>query len=123
MALEQERLARYVLGANADAEVVDVEVKAGELAVVGSPAVTLADTAHPYVDVFVPEGGMDGVKLGAPATVRAVVPRPVSLVLLSDVLRRLVEEGVSVRDLRAVLEALSTVAACSMTSPVSASRA
>lgn len=70
LALEQERLARYTLGANADAEVVDVVVKAGEFAVVGSPAVTLADTAHPYVDVFVPEGNMDGVKLGAPATVR-----------------------------------------------------
>lgn len=70
LALEQERLARYTLSANADAEVVDVEVKAGELAVVGSPAVTLADTAHPYVDVFVPEGSMEGVKLGAPATVR-----------------------------------------------------
>ncbi|HEX8795359.1 MAG TPA: HlyD family efflux transporter periplasmic adaptor subunit [Polyangiaceae bacterium] len=70
LALEQERLVRYTLSANADSEVVDVEVKAGELAVVGSPAVTLADTAHPYVDVFVPEGSMNGVRLGAPATVR-----------------------------------------------------
>ncbi len=69
LALEQERLARYTLSANADAEVVDVEVKAGEFAVVGSPAVTLADTAHPYVDVFVPEGSMDGIKLGASMTV------------------------------------------------------
>src|SRR5262249_23608901 len=46
----------------------------------------------------------------APATVRNVVPKPVSLTLLTEVLRRLVEEGVSIRDLRAVLEALSTVA-------------
>jgi HlyD family secretion protein len=70
LALEQERLARYTLSANADGEVVDLEVKPGEFAVVGTPAVTLADTTHPYVDVFVPEGGMDGVKLGAPATLR-----------------------------------------------------
>jgi type III secretion protein V len=54
---------------------------------------------------------LDELEQFAPATVRSVVPRPVSLVLLTDVLRRLVEERVSVRDLRGVLEALSTVAA------------
>jgi HlyD family secretion protein len=70
LALESERLARYTLGANADGEVLDVEVEPGELAVVGTPAVKLADTRHPYVDVFVPQGGMDGVRVGAPATVR-----------------------------------------------------
>jgi type III secretion protein V len=47
----------------------------------------------------------------APATVRNVVPKPVSLPLLMDVLRRLVEERVSIRDLRAILEALAGVAA------------
>jgi HlyD family secretion protein len=70
LALERERLARFILGANADGEVLDVEVKPGELAVVGTPAVKLADTQHPYVDVFVPQGGMDGVRVGAPVTVR-----------------------------------------------------
>jgi type III secretion protein V len=54
---------------------------------------------------------LDELEQFAPATVRNVVPRPVSLVLLADVLRRLVEERLSIRDLRAVLEALSTVAA------------
>jgi type III secretion protein V len=54
---------------------------------------------------------LDELEQFAPATVRNVVPKPVSLTLLADVLRRLVEEGVSVRDLRAVLEALATVAA------------
>jgi type III secretion protein V len=43
--------------------------------------------------------------------VRNVVPKPVSLTLLVDVLRRLVEERVSVRDLRGILEALASVAA------------
>jgi type III secretion protein V len=53
---------------------------------------------------------LDDLEAFAPATVRNVVPKPVSLVLLTDVLRRLVEERVSVRDLRGILEALSTVA-------------
>jgi type III secretion protein V len=54
---------------------------------------------------------LDELEQFAPATVRNVVPKPIGLVLLTDILRRLVEEGVSVRDLRAVLEALSTVGA------------
>jgi type III secretion protein V len=53
---------------------------------------------------------LDELEQFAPATVRNVVPKPVTLVLLTDVLRRLVEERVGVRDLRAILEALSTVA-------------
>ncbi len=53
---------------------------------------------------------LDELEQFAPAVVRNVVPKPVSLTLLADVLRRLVEEHVSVRDLRAILEALSTVA-------------
>jgi type III secretion protein V len=54
---------------------------------------------------------LDELEQFAPATVRNVVPKPVTLVVLTDVLRRLVEERVSVRDLRAILEALSMVAA------------
>jgi type III secretion protein V len=54
---------------------------------------------------------LDELEQFAPATVRNVVPKPVTLVMLTDVLRRLVEEGISVRDLRGILESLSTVAA------------
>jgi type III secretion protein V len=54
---------------------------------------------------------LDELEQVAPATVRNVVPKPVSLTLLVDVLRRLAEEGVSIRDLRAILEALATMAA------------
>jgi type III secretion protein V len=53
---------------------------------------------------------LDELEQLAPATVRNVVPKPVSLVLLTDVLRRLVEERLSVRDLRGILESLSTIA-------------
>ena len=41
---------------------------------------------------------------------RQVVPKPVALTTLTDVLRRLVEEGVSIRDLKLILEALAQVA-------------
>ena len=54
---------------------------------------------------------LDELEQFAPATVRNVVPKPVGLVLLTDILRRLVEERICVRDLRGVLEALSAVAA------------
>ncbi|HET9931882.1 MAG TPA: flagellar biosynthesis protein FlhA, partial [Polyangiaceae bacterium] len=54
---------------------------------------------------------LDQLEQVAPATVRQVVPKPVSVPLLADVLRRLLEEHISIRDLRAILEALSAVAA------------
>ena len=53
---------------------------------------------------------LDELEQFAPATVRNVVPKPVSLVLLTDILRRLVEERIGVRDLRGILESLSAIA-------------
>ena len=53
---------------------------------------------------------LDELEQFAPAVVRNVVPKPVTLTLLADILRRLVEEGVSIRDLRAILENLATLA-------------
>jgi type III secretion protein V len=53
---------------------------------------------------------LDELEQFAPAVVRNVVPKPVSLTLLADVLRRLVEERIGVRDLRAILESLAVVA-------------
>ena len=50
---------------------------------------------------------LDQLERAYPARVRHVVPKPVSLALLADVLRRLVDEGVSVRPLREILEALA----------------
>jgi type III secretion protein V len=50
---------------------------------------------------------LDGVARISPALVRAVVPSRVDVALLAEVLRRLVAEGVSVRDLPAVLETLA----------------
>ena len=50
---------------------------------------------------------VDELEQLSPALVRSVLPKAVPLPVLADVLRRLVDEGVSVRDLRAILEALA----------------
>ena len=50
---------------------------------------------------------LDMVEEHYPASVRNVVPKPMPLPLLAEVLRRLVDEGHSIRDLRAILEALA----------------
>jgi type III secretion protein V len=50
---------------------------------------------------------LDQLEQVTPALVRQVVPKPVPLPLLTDVLRRLIEERISVRDLRTILEALA----------------
>ncbi len=53
---------------------------------------------------------LDQLERAYPALVRNVTPKPVSLPLLTDILRRLVEEGVSIRPMREILEALATYA-------------
>jgi HlyD family secretion protein len=70
LALQRELLARHVVHARGAGEVVDVAIKAGELAAVGTPAVTLADTTHPYIDVFVPQPELEGIHAGAHVDVR-----------------------------------------------------
>ncbi len=67
----------------------------------------LRDRAADFVGIAETQLLLDGLKQVAPATVQQVVPKPVPLTLLAEVLRRLVEEGVSIRDLKGVLEALS----------------
>ncbi len=64
---ETEMLERHVIRARGPGMVVDVNVEPGELAAVGSPVATIADVTHPYIDVFVPEGQLDGVRLGVKA--------------------------------------------------------
>lgn len=65
--LESERVARYELHATTGGTILDVHVDPGEIVGAGAPVLTIADTAHPYVDVFVPEGSLDGIRIGAPA--------------------------------------------------------
>jgi HlyD family secretion protein len=70
VALENERLSRHTLRAHGAATVLDVHVDPGELASVGTSLATLADTAHPYVDVFVPQGQLGGIQVGRRASLR-----------------------------------------------------
>jgi type III secretion protein V len=63
--------------------------------------------AHDFVGLQEVQTMLEQLERAYPALVRNVVPKPVPLVLLTDVLRRLVEEGVSIRPLREILEALA----------------
>ncbi|NOY93075.1 MAG: FHIPEP family type III secretion protein [Deltaproteobacteria bacterium] len=66
--------------------------------------------AHEFVGLQEVQSMLDQLERAYPALVRNVVPKPVALPLLTDVLRRLAEEGVSIRPLREILEALATYA-------------
>lgn len=68
VALEDQRLARHVLHAAAKGTVSDVHVKPGEVVGAGTPVVTVADLTHPYVEVFVAEGSLAGIRVGTKAS-------------------------------------------------------
>jgi type III secretion protein V len=75
-----------------------------------SAAELLGSRAGDFLGLAETQRLLDELEAFAPATVRNVVPKPVTLTLLTDVLRRLLEERVSIRDLRAILEALALLA-------------
>jgi HlyD family secretion protein len=68
--LEADRARRYELRTLHAGEVLDVHVEPGEVVAAGTPVVTIGDTSHPYVDVFVPQHQLAAVAVGARATVR-----------------------------------------------------
>lgn len=70
VALSDERVRRYVAKTLVSGTVLDVHVEPGELAGAGTPIVTIADTARPYIDVFVPQAELAGVRVGAAASLR-----------------------------------------------------
>ncbi len=63
--------------------------------------------AHEYVGIQEAQALLDFVGRGAPKLVEEVVPKIVSLQLFTDVLQRLVQEGVSIRDVKSILDALA----------------
>lgn len=67
---ETERLALYSLHSSERVTVLDVPVRVGEVVAAGATVVTVADTKHPYVDVFVPQQYLSGLRVGIPADVR-----------------------------------------------------
>ena len=77
--------------------------------VVGQALGVLQNRAVDFLGIAETQGLLDELEQVAPATVRQVVPKPIAVTLLADILRRLAEERVSIRDLRASLEALALV--------------
>ncbi len=70
VAAEKERLALYKLKATERVTVLDVPVRAGEVLAAGEIVMTVADTTHPYVDVFVPQADLSGLRVGTSAEIR-----------------------------------------------------
>jgi len=77
--------------------------------IVGQALAVLQTRAVDFLGIAETQGLLDELEQIAPATVRQVVPKPIAVTLLADVLRRLAEERVNIRDLRAILEALALV--------------
>ena len=78
--------------------------------IVAEAAELLRGRAADFLGLSETQRLLDELEQIAPAVVRNVVPKPVSLTLLTDVLRRLLEERVSIRDLRTILEGLAAAA-------------
>jgi len=70
VAAEQERLALYSMHATSRVTVLDIPVRGGEVLAAGATVLTVADTTHPYVDVFVPQQDLSGLAVGTPARIR-----------------------------------------------------
>jgi HlyD family secretion protein len=64
------RLSRFLLRAEILGAVLDTHVEPGEVVQPGVPVLTLGETQRPYLDVFVPQAELSGVRAGTPATVR-----------------------------------------------------
>jgi type III secretion protein V len=69
----------------------------------------MRERAVDFLGIAETQGLLDQLEQLAPATVRQVVPKPIAVTQLADVLRRLVEERLSVRDLKSILESLALV--------------
>ncbi len=68
--LQSERLERHVLHAPIAGQILEVHAEPGETVAPGTPVATLGDVDHPYVDVFVPQGELTGVRVGRHAEIR-----------------------------------------------------
>jgi type III secretion protein V len=88
-----------------------VESFAAEEVVAASLRQALRKNAAQFVGIQETQALLDGLEQSHPALVRNLVPKPLSVPLLAEVLRRLVEERVSIRPLREILEGLASYAA------------
>ncbi len=63
--------------------------------------------AHEFVGIQETQAYLDFAARGLPKLVEEVVPKTLSVPQINDVLQRLVQEGISIRDIKSILEALS----------------
>ena len=63
--------------------------------------------AHDFVGIQEAQALLDFAARGVPKLVEEVVPKVVTIHQFTDVLRRLVQEGISIRDVKTILDALS----------------
>jgi type III secretion protein V len=63
--------------------------------------------AHEFVGIQEAQAYLDFMAQGLPKLVEEVVPKQVKLPQFSEILQRLVEEGISIRDIKSILDALS----------------
>lgn len=63
--------------------------------------------SHEFMGIQEVQSLLDAMEKQFPSLVKEVIPKVVSLFLLTDVLKRLVQEEVAVRDLRSILQALA----------------
>lgn len=63
--------------------------------------------AHEFVGIQEAQAFLDFAARGVPKLVEEVVPKVITIHQFTDVLQRLVQEGISVRDIKTILDALS----------------
>ncbi len=63
--------------------------------------------AHEFIGIQETQAYVDFAARGVPKLVEEVVSKVVSIPQINDVLQRLVQEGISIRDIKSILEALS----------------
>jgi type III secretion protein V len=67
----------------------------------------MKNNAHEFLGIQEAQGYLDFIARGMPKLVEEVVPNVVSVHQFTDVLQRLVQEGISIRDTKSILDALS----------------
>ena len=70
LALSEARLTRMELHAPMDGQVLEVHAEPGQVVSAGAPVITLGDVQRPYLDLFVPQGELRGVRPGLATLVR-----------------------------------------------------
>jgi type III secretion protein V len=70
-------------------------------------SLVLKKYAHEFVGIQEAQALLDFTARGAPKLVEEVVPKVVTIHQFTDVLQRLVQEGISIRDVKTILDALA----------------